>query len=152
MSSLKKLKKPLDPDRARTARTKLHDLKMTSNMSADDYTAQFEILAGRTGFNDEALEDSYARVLPAMILDKIHAQPLLPFNLKAWKEAACQIDRNYRRLLEVKRAQASHSSNCAIPAHTTSVPVTPTPSTATPMDIDSNQYHIETWTCYNCGK
>src|SRR3979490_3087843 len=91
-----------DPDRARTACTKLHDLKMTSNMSADDYTAQFEILAGRTGFNDEALEDAYARGLPAMILDKIHAQPLLPSNLKAWKEAACQIDRNHCRLLEVR--------------------------------------------------
>ena len=49
-----------DPDRARTAHTKLHDLKMTPSMSADDYTAQFEMLSGRTGFNDEALEDAYA--------------------------------------------------------------------------------------------
>ena len=73
-----------------------------SKMSADDYTAQFEILAGRTGFNDEALEDAYARGLPAMILDKIHAQPSLPSNLKAWKEATCQIDRNHHRLLEVR--------------------------------------------------
>src|SRR3979490_3145600 len=102
MSSLKKLKKPLDPDRARTARTKLHDLKMTSNMSADEYTAQFEILAGRTGFNDEAFEDAYAWGLPAMILDKIHIQPSLLSNLKEWKEAACQMDHNYRHLLEVK--------------------------------------------------
>ena len=30
-----------DPDRARTACTRLHDLKMTPSMSADDYTAQF---------------------------------------------------------------------------------------------------------------
>jgi hypothetical protein len=47
-----------DSDLARTARTKLHNLKMTSGMSADEYTAQFEILAGRTGFNDAALEDA----------------------------------------------------------------------------------------------
>src|SRR3979490_2695865 len=90
-----------DPDHARMARTKLHDLKMMSNMSADDYTAQYKILAGIIGFNDEALEDAYVRGLPAMILDKIHAQPLLPSNLKAWKEAACQIDHNHHRLLEV---------------------------------------------------
>jgi len=141
-----------DPDRARTARTKLHDLKMTSNMSADDYTAQFEILAGRTGFNDEALEDAYARGLPAMILDKIHAQPSLPSNLKAWKEAACQIDRNHRRLLEVRRAHAPQSSNRTFPPRTHSTPVTSTPNTATPMDIDSNRRRIETRTCYNCGK
>ena len=49
-----------DPDCARTACTRLHDLKMTLSMSADDYTAQFEILSGQTGFNDEALEDAYA--------------------------------------------------------------------------------------------
>src|SRR3979490_3423705 len=106
-----------DPDRARTACTKLHDLKMMSNMSADDYTAQFEILAGRTGFNDEALEDAYGRGLPAMILDKIHAQPLLPSNLKAWKEATCQIDCNHCHLLEVRQAHtpqnSHHSSPCS---------------------------------------
>src|SRR3979490_1682319 len=88
-----------DPDHARTAHIKLHDLRITSNMSADEYTAQFEILAGRAGFNNESLEDAYSWGLPAMILDKIHAQPLLPSNLKAWKEAACQIDRNYCCLL-----------------------------------------------------
>src|SRR3979490_153407 len=111
---------------------------MTSNMSADYYTAQFEIPAGRTGFNDEALEDAYARGLPAMILDKIYAQPLLPSNLKAWKEAACQIDRTYHCLLEVRRTHAPKSSNCTFPAHAHSTPVTSTPNTATPMDIDSN--------------
>ena len=141
-----------DPDRARTACTKLHDLKMTSNMSADDYTAQFEILAGRTGFNDEALEDAYARGLPAMILDKIHAQPSLPSNLKAWKEAACQIDRNHRRLLEVRRAHAPQNSNRTLPVHAHGTPVTSIPNTATPMGIDSNRCRAETRTCYIRGK
>ena len=77
-----------DPDRARTVRMKLHDLRMTPGISANEYTAQFEILAGRTGFNDEALEDVYARGLPPAILDKIHAQPILPADLNAWKETA----------------------------------------------------------------
>ena len=35
-----------DPDHARTAHTRLHDLKMTPSMSTDDYTAQFEMLSG----------------------------------------------------------------------------------------------------------
>ena len=70
-----------DPDHARTAHTKLHNLKMTSGMSANEYTAQFEILVGRTGFNDAALEDAYSHSLPAIILDKIHAQPSLPINI-----------------------------------------------------------------------
>ena len=147
-----------DPDRARTARTKLHNLKMTPGMSADEYTAQFEILAGRTGFNDAALEDAYSRGLPAIILDKIHAQPSLPIDLKAWKESACQIDRNYRRLMEVKRAQVSHTPtrSATIRIHSTPTATTPIvttpPDTATPMDIDSNRRRIETRTCYNCRK
>ena len=146
-----------DPDRAQTARTKLHDLKMTAGMSADEYTARFEILAGRTGFNDAALEDAYSRGLPAIILDKIHAQPSLPTDLKAWKEAACQIDRNHRRLIEVKRAQTVHTSTRSptVRIHSTPTTITPTapsiPNTATPMDIDSSRRHIETRTCYRCN-
>ena len=35
-----------DPDHARTACTRLHNLKMTPSMSADDCTAQFEMLSG----------------------------------------------------------------------------------------------------------
>ena len=72
-----------DPDHARTAYTKLHDLRMTSNMSADEYAAQFEMLAERAGFNDKGIEDTYGWGLPAMILDKIYAQPLL-LSVKVW--------------------------------------------------------------------
>lgn len=147
-----------DPDFARTARTKLHDLKMTSNMSADEYTAQFEILAGRTGFNDAALEDAYARGLPPAILDKIHAQPSLPADLKAWKESARQIDRNHRRLLEVRRAQTPHLPARSAQARIHSTPnpsnviIPPSAEGATPMDIDSSSRRTETRTCYNCNK
>jgi hypothetical protein len=146
-----------DPDLARTARTKLHNLKMTSGMSADEYTAQFEILAGRTGFNDAALEDAFTRGLPATILDKIHAQPSLPTNLKAWKESACQIDRNYRRLTEVKRAQGSHAPARSSTGRTNSTPATTALTTAAstdtsvPMDIDSSHRRVEKRTCYRCG-
>ena len=48
-----------DPDRVCTAHTQLHNLKMTPGITAEDYTARFEMLAGWTGFNDKALEDAY---------------------------------------------------------------------------------------------
>jgi len=57
-----------DPDRARMARMQLHELKMAQGVTAEDYTAQFEMLAGRTRFNDAALEDAYIRGLPNSIL------------------------------------------------------------------------------------
>jgi Zinc knuckle len=148
-----------DPDRATTARTKLHNLRMSPGMSADEYTAQFDILAARTGFNDAALEDAYSRGLPAAILDKIHAQPSLPYNLRAWKETACQIDRNHRRLLEMKRGQAPHSVFRSTPARIHSTPITTatppppvTTDTSSPMDIDSSRRRVETRTCYRCGQ
>ena len=43
------------------------------------------MLAGRTGFNDEALEDAYIRGLPNSILQKVFAQVTLPKGLDAWK-------------------------------------------------------------------
>jgi len=46
-----------DPDWVRTAHTQLHELKMAQGIMAEDYTSQFEMLVGRTRFNDAALED-----------------------------------------------------------------------------------------------
>src|SRR5882724_12610369 len=48
-----------DPDKERTARAQLHGLKMTPGMTAEEYTANFEMVSGRTSFNDAALEDAY---------------------------------------------------------------------------------------------
>ena len=48
-----------DPDCKRTACTQLHALKITAGMTADEYMANFKMLAGRTGFNKAALEDAY---------------------------------------------------------------------------------------------
>ena len=119
-------------------------------MSADEYTAQFEILAARTNFNDPALENAYSCGLTAMILDKIHTQPLLPKDLKAWKESACQIDWNHRCHLEVKRGQVPLASTCFTAAQTNTIPVptnpvvTKPPDTSMPMDIDSNHRRFKT--------
>ena len=112
-----------DPDSARTACTKLHNFRMTSGMSADEYIAQFKILAARTSFNDPALKGAYSHGLTVMILDKVHAQPSVPKDLKAWKEIACQIDQNHHRLLEVKRGQVPLATTCFTAAQTNTIPV-----------------------------
>ena len=74
-----------DPDQAQTACAQLHELRMTPGTTAEDYTAQFEMLAGRTGFNNAALKDIYVQGLPNSILQKIFAQVTLPNGLAAWK-------------------------------------------------------------------
>ena len=48
-----------DPDKERTACTQLHALRMTPGMTAEEYMANFEMISGRTSFNDAALEDTY---------------------------------------------------------------------------------------------
>src|SRR5882724_3753388 len=45
-----------DPDQERMVHTELHALRMTVGMTADEYMAKFKMLAGRTSFNDAALE------------------------------------------------------------------------------------------------
>jgi len=47
-----------DPDHDRMAPTQLHALNMMAGMTTDEYTANFEMLAGRS-FNEEVLEDAY---------------------------------------------------------------------------------------------
>jgi len=48
-----------DPDQERTAHAQLHALKMMMEMMANEYMAKFEMLAGRTGFNEAALEVTF---------------------------------------------------------------------------------------------
>src|SRR6266481_3978077 len=74
-----------DPDWARMACMQLHKLKMTQGMTAEDYMARFKMLAGRTGFNNDALKDTYIQGLPYPILQKVYAQTVLPNGLDEWK-------------------------------------------------------------------
>src|SRR5467141_5030894 len=81
-----------DPDRERMACTQLHALKMTMGMTADEYTARFEMLAGRTSFNEAALEDAFIQGLPQLILFKVYSQTLLLSGLDNWKTVICNLD------------------------------------------------------------
>jgi len=48
-----------EPDQENMARTQGHALKMMIGMMANEYMAKFEMLAGRTSFNEVALEDAF---------------------------------------------------------------------------------------------
>src|SRR5882724_6749912 len=67
-----------DPDKERMAHAQLHALRMTPSMTAEEYTANFEMISGRTGFNDATLEDAYVQGLPQSILLKVYSQTSLP--------------------------------------------------------------------------
>ena len=66
---------------------------MAPSTMAEDSTAQFEMLAGRTGFNNVALEDIYVWGLPNSILQNIFAQVTLPNGLAAWKTVVQNLNR-----------------------------------------------------------
>ena len=105
-----------DPDRAWTAHAQLHELKMTPGTTAEDYTARFEMLTGRTGFNDAALEDIYVRGLPNSILQKIFTQVTLPNSLAAWKTVVRNLDCLHRSLL-ARQTRVSDVKRSARPNH-----------------------------------
>ena len=82
-----------DPDQERMAHTQLHTLKMMTGMMADEYTAKFEMLVGRTGFNKAALEDALIQGLPQLILFKVYLKTSLLSGLDNWKTIICNLDR-----------------------------------------------------------
>ena len=92
-----------DPDRERTARTQLHALRMTPGMTAE-YTANFEMISGRTGFNNATLEDAYVRGLPQSILLKVYSQTSLPSGMDDWKAVVRNLDRLQRGYAELKQS------------------------------------------------
>ena len=62
------------------------------------------MLVGWTGFNDEALEDTYIQGLPNSILQKVFAQVTLPKGLDAWKTVVQNLDHLHRGLVELKHS------------------------------------------------
>ena len=157
-----------DPDRAQTARTQLHELKMAPGTMAEDYMARFEMLVGRTGFNDAALEDIYVWGLPNPILQKIFTQVTLPNGLEAWKTVVRNLDRLHQSLMELKQStsQTNPSVGCtnqtvgqakpqAATTASQSTHIAPSPQasdSATPMDVNLQKARPETRKCYNCQK
>ena len=125
------------------------------------------MLAGWTGFNDEALKDAYIRGLPNSILHKVFAQVTLPKGIDAWKTVVQNLDRLHRGLVELKcsTGQTNPTTGCtsqatgwlpqvaAAAGQSTHITVNPqTSDSITPMDIDLQKAQPETRKCYNCQK
>ena len=84
-----------DPDQERMAPTQLHALKIMAGMTAKEDMAKFEMLAGRTRFNNATLEEAYIQGLPHPILSKVHSQTMLPSRLNGWKVVVHNLDQLY---------------------------------------------------------
>jgi len=135
-----------DLDRARTVYTQLHELKMEQGITTEDYTAQLEMLAGRTGFNDAVLEDAYIQGLPNLILQKVFAQTMLPKGLEKWKTVIHNLDRLHHGLMELRQSTGqSNTSTGQTHLSTTTTTGQSTPAvvllpqtldTSAPMDVD----------------
>jgi len=54
-----------------------------TGMTANEYTAKFEVLVGRTSFNEAALEDSFIQGLPQLILQGLLSRMGFPTRLKS---------------------------------------------------------------------
>lgn len=154
-----------DSDRQAQARQNLHNLRMTKGMTAEEYTAAFEALAGRTAFNDEALMDAYERGLLRGIVEKIHLDDL-PTTLQDWKNKAIRVDKLWRRFQEQHTPVAMRDTrstpfrpSIARPPPVVRPSIPPPsnpPPTFEPMDLDSNRRRSNPQRtarlCYNCNQ
>src|SRR5882724_5780173 len=138
-----------NPDKERMACAQLHALKMTPGMTAEEYTANFEMLAGWTGFNEAALEDAYVQGLHQSIFLKVYSQTSLLSGMDNWKAVMCNLDCLQRGYTELK--QLIHPSQALFP-QTNTPTTTQAPDTSTPLDIDQNKHSPQTRSCYNCNE
>jgi len=136
-----------DPDWERTTHMQLHTLRMTPGMTAEEYTAIFEMLTTLTSFNEAALKDMYIHGLPQSILLKVYSQTSLPSELASWKAVIRNLDWLQRGFAELRQSIWLNQAQLPQPNIYTA---TPTLDTSTPMDIDQSKHKQETRTCYNC--
>src|SRR5882724_11205404 len=122
---------------------------MTPGMTAEECMANFEMISGRTGFNDAALEDAYVRGLPQSILLKVYSQTSLPSSMDNWKAVVHNLDHLQRGYAELKQ---SIRLNQVLFPQTNTPAIAQTPDTSVPMDIDQNKGRLEMHSCYNCNE
>src|SRR5882724_5981224 len=138
-----------DPNKERTARAQLHTLRMTPGMTAEEDMANFEMISGRTGFNDATLEDTYVQGLPQSILLKVYSQTSLASGMDNWKAVVHNLDCLQRGYAKLKQ---SIRLNQVLFPQTNAPAIAQALDTSAPMDIDQNKRRSETCSCYNFNK
>ena len=111
-------------------------------------TAKFEMLVGRTSFNEVALEHMFIQGLPQSILVKVYSWNLSLLDLDNWMTIVHNLDHLHQGFTELKQCICPVWPN--ITQMQTSA-TTPTLDTSVPMDIDQSRPRPKMCTCYNCG-
>ena len=65
---------------------------MMTSMTVEEYMAKFEMLTGRTSFNEVALEDAFIQGIPQLILSKVYSHTSLLSGLDNWKTVVHNLD------------------------------------------------------------
>ena len=98
----------LSSDIAGDAKGELMQLKQRG--TADEYVAQFKILASRSGITDyEALVELFQRGLQRDLLKSIYNKDTLPTTMDDWYKAAQAMDHQWRRMRRVLEGNAFNS-------------------------------------------
>ena len=77
---------------------------MAAGMTVDEYMANFEMLDGRTSFNEAALEDAFVQGLPQSILQKVYSQTSLLSSIDNWKMVVNNLDHPQRKFAKLKQS------------------------------------------------
>ena len=86
----------ISSDVTEDARVKL--LSLRQNGTADEYNAQFKMLASRAKINEySGLEQLYQRGLSHKLLERIYTMNTLPETMEQWYQAASRLDNQDRR-------------------------------------------------------
>jgi len=76
---------------------------MTPGMTTEEYMANFEMISGRTGFNNPP-RICLCPGLPQSILLKVYSQTSLPSSMDDWKAVICNLDRLQRGYAKLKQS------------------------------------------------
>lgn len=86
------------PDEAGDARQTLKTLRMSGNMTADDYIAEFKSAASESKITEsKALVEYFMEGIPPSLMQKILTMDNPPTTIKGWYEKASIFDTQYRR-------------------------------------------------------
>jgi hypothetical protein len=80
-----------DSDPGAMARHKIYSMKQASH-TANVYIMNFEEYEFKTGYNDTALIEIFKDSMNMPLLKKIYALPMMPANLKEWKQWDQKLD------------------------------------------------------------
>lgn len=145
-----------DPDVKYSAVLKLKALHMKKE-TADEYVAQFKVLADRTAYNEAALIECFKDGLRGDILKEGSVRSTgAPATLADWQEFACSYDRQQRSWTQDPRSKTVHTVAAPRPAPRVpafipvAAPAAPAPA-GDSMDLDSGR-RSRGPICYSCGK